>query len=443
METYPSSSASLASWIPAILSSLCLALGKSKVNISIIVQCSFFIFTAPISSALCEKFSCRIVVFVGGLFCAAGLMLSYFATSLIHLLFSFGILTGIGGGLSTTPGIILVSRYFDKRRALANGICISGTAAGSFMFPILIERLVRSYGFHGTILILGGCMLHVCLSAMLYRPINFDSPNFKSSSETNLSYKGYGEITISEENQNKKGLEWLFNATPTVKTIEEEKPSLIHQSSIDSDEDKDVLDELHLKAIHPMRCSGILHSVEDLSTDSTCYFRSRASISSSHRGSSRRRKEMTNDDIIIKIPVLENNGIGLTKDDNSLTITSGRGLSKSMTITTPNPNVAEFIKTENYRNQRTCCGKIKKYIDITLLKEFRFILMGLTVTLMSTGSPYMLYFLPAFIIDSGYSKQDAGYLVAITAVLDLTGRLGFGYLSDLQLFDRKKAYVLL
>lgn len=75
MENFPSTSATVASWIPAILSALCLAL-------------------APLSSALCQKFSCRTVVFIGGLFCAFGLTLSYFATSLLHLLFTFGILTG-------------------------------------------------------------------------------------------------------------------------------------------------------------------------------------------------------------------------------------------------------------------------------------------------------------------------------------------------------------
>ena len=48
-----------------------------------------------------------------------------------------------------------MSKYFDKHRALANGICISGTAAGSFVFPMLIEHLVHNFGFHGTILILG------------------------------------------------------------------------------------------------------------------------------------------------------------------------------------------------------------------------------------------------------------------------------------------------
>lgn len=75
LEIFSSSSTAVASWIPAILSALCLAL-------------------APLSSALCQRFSCRIVVFIGGLFCALGLMLSYFATSLYHLLFTFGILTG-------------------------------------------------------------------------------------------------------------------------------------------------------------------------------------------------------------------------------------------------------------------------------------------------------------------------------------------------------------
>lgn len=75
LEVFPNSSTAVASWIPAILSALCLAL-------------------APLSSALCQRFSCRSVVFVGGLFCALGLTLSSFAKNIYHLLFTFGILTG-------------------------------------------------------------------------------------------------------------------------------------------------------------------------------------------------------------------------------------------------------------------------------------------------------------------------------------------------------------
>lgn len=43
---------------------------------------------------------------------------------------------------------------------------------------------------------------------------------------------------------------------------------------------------------------------------------------------------------------------------------------------------------------------------------------------------------------SDFSKSEAGFFVAASALLDLIGRLALGYLSDLQLFDRKKAYVV-
>ncbi|KOB69548.1 Monocarboxylate transporter 12, partial [Operophtera brumata] len=131
---------SVASWIPAALSTLCLALGKSSLNTVISVASwipaalstlclalgKYYIVAShtrlwcqtPLSSALCEKYSCRLVVFIGGLFCATGLSLSYFSQGLLHLLLSFGVMTGIGGGLSTTPGIVIVSQYFDKHRSL-------------------------------------------------------------------------------------------------------------------------------------------------------------------------------------------------------------------------------------------------------------------------------------------------------------------------------------
>lgn len=187
METFPSSTATVASWIPAILSALCLAL-------------------APLSSALCQRFSCRTVVFIGGLFCALGMCLSYFATSLVHLLLTFGVLTGIGGGLSTTPGIVIVSQYFDKHRALANGICVSGTATGSFVLPMLIKYLADNFGFHGTILILGFCMLDVCISALLYRPLESFNTDEEKNNEEEEATKPLNDI-------NPSNIDMLTNST--------------------------------------------------------------------------------------------------------------------------------------------------------------------------------------------------------------------------------------
>lgn len=91
-----------------------------------------------------------------------------------------------------------MSLYFDKHRALANGICVSGTAAGSFVFPMLIEHLVHNFGFHGTILILGGCMLHVCASAALYRPIDINGAASSATESGTTSATNSGQQRTPE-----------------------------------------------------------------------------------------------------------------------------------------------------------------------------------------------------------------------------------------------------
>ncbi|CAH0602449.1 unnamed protein product [Chrysodeixis includens] len=433
METFPESSASIASWIPAALSTLCLAL-------------------APLSSALCEKYSCRLVVFIGGLFCATGLALSYFSTGLLHLLLSFGVMTGIGGGLSTTPGIVIVSQYFDKHRALANGICVSGTAAGSFVFPMLIEKLVDMYGLHGTVLLLGGGMLHVCVSATLYRPAPLSCNSSALADRTPATTTTTEHTTLLHDIQEDQGimfksdslkdnrLQSLFQPETELSLNQKNlllsedlkrtnliteimHPSLIEvarqqmQTQHSDSEDSEGLDvlgvvglpkEVSRLRLRPTRSSSILHSVEDLSTDSTCVYKA-----------------------------------------------SRRHLSRSLYIRPPPSRLAQklsepiVIKQEEVqkevqeeKKQAGCVEVISRYLDVSLLKSWRFGLLCASVALMSCGSPYALYYLPAYTVALGHSKSAAGHLVAISAVLDLCGRLGLGWLCDLHLFCRRKAYIL-
>ncbi|EAA05501.4 AGAP010881-PA, partial [Anopheles gambiae str. PEST] len=473
MENFPNASATTASWIPAILSALCLVL-------------------APLSSALCQRFSCRIVVIIGGVFCGLGLTLSYFATSMYHLLFTFGILTGIGGGLSTTPGIVIVSQYFEKHRALANGITISGTAAGSFVFPMLIERLIHLFGFHGTLLILGGCMLHVCVSGALYRPIEKKQDLVPSKEGTQFSSRSdfrenLGHLSSSEDHLSKRCLEDLFldDQNRNSLTIDSKfgkcdyqyrsrSPNIfnITEKTLQESEDelKDILSSaIFLKPISSIRSCSILHSVEDLSTDSTCVYKNRASGYDSKRNSMRYKQQQQQlhqarpqqppppqatdqPDVPTKtlaanagpLPtVMSSNNMCAMVPTKGLAQNNNRGLSKSMIIPTPVCDLDEIFDEDPYTvYNATLLEKISQYLDITLLQDITFILMCLSVALMSVGCPYMLYYLPAYVISAGYTKSEAGYLVAVSAALDLIGRLALGWLSDLDLFDRKKAYIV-
>ncbi|ELT99982.1 hypothetical protein CAPTEDRAFT_136933 [Capitella teleta] len=90
--------------------------------------------TAPLASMLCERFGCRVVAYVGGLIFSVGLMISAFSTSLLFMLFSFGLLSGFGGVLVFTPAYIIVGEYFDKRKGTAMGLATIGSGLGSLIF---------------------------------------------------------------------------------------------------------------------------------------------------------------------------------------------------------------------------------------------------------------------------------------------------------------------
>uniref|UniRef100_A0A182JW21 Major facilitator superfamily (MFS) profile domain-containing protein n=1 Tax=Anopheles christyi TaxID=43041 RepID=A0A182JW21_9DIPT len=454
----------------------------------------------------------------------------------------------IGGGLSTTPGIVIVSQYFEKHRALANGITISGTAAGSFVFPMLIERLIHLFGFHGTLLILGGCMLHVCVSGALYRPVEKKQDLVPSKEGTQFSSRSdfrenLGHLSSSEDHLSKRCLEDLFlddqnrnSLTIDSKFASKSKDNLIlfayhvcqptptpnpsihflvniTEKTLQESEDelKDILSSaIFLKPISSIRSCSILHSVEDLSTDSTCVYKNRASGYDSKRNSMRYKQQhhhhqatRPQQPLVPPLPepiagsqttlgmaegrgvaggeapllgplllapneldrtvadgrdgavsakalagstiptVMSSNNMCATLPTKGLAQNNNRGLSKSMIIPTPVGDLDEIFDEDPYTvYNATLLEKISQYLDITLLQDVTFILMCLSVALMSVGCPYMLYYLPAYVISAGYTKSEAGYLVAVSAALDLIGRLALGWLSDLDLFDRKKAYIV-
>lgn len=58
-------------------------------------------------------------------------------------------------GLSFPPTVYIVTSYFSKRRGLANGLCISGSALGSIILPPVLRYLLDEFGYRGACLIMG------------------------------------------------------------------------------------------------------------------------------------------------------------------------------------------------------------------------------------------------------------------------------------------------
>ncbi|KAI1884241.1 hypothetical protein AGOR_G00224420 [Albula goreensis] len=127
--------------------------------------------TGPLCSVLVNRFGCRPVMMVGGLFASLGMILASFSTSILHIYLCTGVITGLGLALNFQPSLIMLNRYFCERRPLANGLAAAGSPVALCCLSPLGQALQYHYGWRGGFLILGGLLLNCCACGALMRPL--------------------------------------------------------------------------------------------------------------------------------------------------------------------------------------------------------------------------------------------------------------------------------
>uniref|UniRef100_A0A8D0L8J6 Major facilitator superfamily (MFS) profile domain-containing protein n=1 Tax=Sphenodon punctatus TaxID=8508 RepID=A0A8D0L8J6_SPHPU len=114
----------------------------------------------PISSILVNRFGSRPVVIFGGLLCGIGM-----------LYICVGIISGFGLALNLQPSVIIIGKYFLKRRPIANGLAMAGSPVMLCTLAPLNQFLFDNFGWRGSFLILGAILLNCCVAGALFRPI--------------------------------------------------------------------------------------------------------------------------------------------------------------------------------------------------------------------------------------------------------------------------------
>ncbi|XP_056147950.1 monocarboxylate transporter 9a isoform X2 [Lampris incognitus] len=124
------------------------------------------------SHACVDNFGARPVTVFSGVMVAGGLMLSAFAPNVQFLIFSYGIVVGLGCGLVFAATLTITCQYFDKRRGLALGIVTTGTSFGAFVYATVQNELIVIFGLDGCLLITGALSLNLMACAGFMRPLN-------------------------------------------------------------------------------------------------------------------------------------------------------------------------------------------------------------------------------------------------------------------------------
>lgn len=99
----------------------------------------------------------------------------------------------------TIPQVVL-NQHFKKYRTTASGMAFSGGCVGSFLFPVLLEYMIKTYGLGGSFLILSAIIMNTIPAAMMLRKPSWLKEESKRS--ITASEKKIKEISEVEKFQN-------------------------------------------------------------------------------------------------------------------------------------------------------------------------------------------------------------------------------------------------
>ncbi|KAK4016227.1 hypothetical protein OUZ56_031178 [Daphnia magna] len=131
---------------------------------------------SPVIVAWCRRKSTRLTAVFGGLLAALGLLFTSFASQFHQLFLSYGLILGIGVGLTRDTASLMVGQYFKRRREAVEIALVGSSGVGLALMTVFLHTTLGAIGWRlglqavtGLVLvtfILGSCYR----SASLYHP---------------------------------------------------------------------------------------------------------------------------------------------------------------------------------------------------------------------------------------------------------------------------------
>ncbi|CAF4500874.1 unnamed protein product [Rotaria magnacalcarata] len=135
------------------------------------LACGFYLLSAPVASALCNKWGCRRIGIIGSCIAAGAVAVSVRSPNIVCMWLSFGFIGGIGMGLVYLPSIVMVGYYFEEKRAIATGIVTAGTGIGCIALPPLATFIFDTFGWKIGLFIMSLILLCCAFCCIFMRPL--------------------------------------------------------------------------------------------------------------------------------------------------------------------------------------------------------------------------------------------------------------------------------
>jgi MFS family permease len=124
-----------------------------QISVALALRIVLFGLMAPFTAALIDKYGFRTVVLIAVALIEIGLIGALFMTRLWHLILFWGVIVGLGTGLTAMVlGALVATRWFTARRGLAIGILSASSASGQLLLLPVAAWLADRYGWRVALL---------------------------------------------------------------------------------------------------------------------------------------------------------------------------------------------------------------------------------------------------------------------------------------------------
>jgi MFS family permease len=172
----------------------------AQISSALAIRLMLFGLFGPFAAAFMNRYGVRAVMVSAVILISTGFIASLAMTQIWQLVLLWGIVVGVGTGLTAMVlAVTVATRWFNHRRGLVMGIFAASNATGQLLFLPVIAQMATSYGWRMA-LVLICCMLAlagiVAVIFMRDRPSDVGLPLYGETAITPPPAAGAGLVSL-------------------------------------------------------------------------------------------------------------------------------------------------------------------------------------------------------------------------------------------------------
>jgi sugar phosphate permease len=173
---------------------------NTQISTALALRLLLFGLFGPFAAAFMNRFGLRRVMLCALMLIAAGLIASLAMTQVWQLVLLWGLVVGVGSGLTAIVlAATVATRWFTQRRGLVVGLLAASSATGQLVFLPLIAELTERFGWRMALVFVCGLLAAaavVALALMRDRPSDLDLPPYGETAVIPPPAAGAGLVSL-------------------------------------------------------------------------------------------------------------------------------------------------------------------------------------------------------------------------------------------------------